>query len=207
MKIFKLSFLSLATVALLSACGGETKSEVIAEDIKETKPMTGPTSYIVDTELSKVYWKGSMLGMYSHEGTLNFVQGKFTVNNNNLVDGSFVVDMSSMNPTDDGYNTEEGKTKEKLVGHLSSDDFFSVEKFPTASLAMKGGKMMLSVRDKSNLVKMKEIIFEENEDGITGKGSLTFDRKQYGVAFDHPAQEMVLSDDIDLTIEIIANPR
>lgn len=46
-----------------------------------------------------------------------------------IVDGSFVVDMrtiTNIDFKDPGYN-------QKLVGHLKSDDFFGVEKFPTAT--------------------------------------------------------------------------
>ncbi len=42
--------------------------------------------------------------------------------------GNFVVDMTSITNNDlkdEGYN-------QKLVGHLKSDDFFGVEKYPTA---------------------------------------------------------------------------
>ena len=42
--------------------------------------------------------------------------------------------MNSLAVTDEGMDA---KGKEKLIGHLKSDDFFSVKKFPTATLTLK----------------------------------------------------------------------
>ena len=56
------------------------------------------------------------------------------VNGGKIVGGTFVIDMNSITCTDikdDQYNA-------KLVGHLKSDDFFGVEKFPTATFEITG---------------------------------------------------------------------
>lgn len=205
MNTIKALVLSFFTLLLLSSCGGADQKSSAPEQSKETKKMD-MQSYVVDVDLSKVYWKGSMLGMYSHEGTLEFIKGKFSLKQGSMIDGSFVVNMNTIIPTDDGYNEEEGKTKDKLVGHLSSDDFFAVDKFPNSSLVMKGGKLMLTIRDKSHVVKLKEIFFSPSGEGVMGTAELVFDRKQFDVAFDHPAQDMVLSDEIAVRVEIIGDP-
>ena len=47
---------------------------------------------------------------------------------NQLVGGSFVLDMTSITSTD-----LTGEYQQKLNGHLKNGDFFEVEKYPTAS--------------------------------------------------------------------------
>jgi polyisoprenoid-binding protein YceI len=198
---------NLATLSLsilLVSCGGSDSSEKSVESkaVKEVKSETA--AYTIDTDKSKVMWKGTMLGMYSHEGTLDFIEGKFTMTDGKLGDGSFVVDMKSINPTDDGYDPEAGKGPEVLVGHLSTDDFFNVEAFPTSKLSIVNGELILYIRDSKNPVKLKDFKFKEEGDLLEATGNVTFDRKKFDVAFDHPAKEMVLSDDVELQVSIVA---
>ena len=51
--------------------------------------------------------------------------------------GKFVVDMTSLTVSD----LETGKGKEKLEGHLNSDDFFGVSDYPEAVLMINKGKV------------------------------------------------------------------
>ena len=67
----------------------------------------------------------------SHEGTRDLKSGYLTIENNNLVGGEFVIDMTSILCTD-----LSGKGKASIENHLKSDDFFSVDKFPTSSLVI-----------------------------------------------------------------------
>jgi len=50
-----------------------------------------------------------------------------------LTGGTFTVDMTSVASTD----LKAGEGKEKLEGHLKTEDFFGTEKFPTAALVFK----------------------------------------------------------------------
>ena len=91
---------------------------------------TDSTTYTVDTEASKVTWKGyKVLG--SHEGTIEVQSGSLDFEEGVLTGGSFEIDMTSIICTD-----LEGEMAGKLVGHLVSDDFFGVEKYPTATFVI-----------------------------------------------------------------------
>lgn len=79
---------------------------------------------------SKVNWEGKKIIGGAHQGELKLKSGKIMADKGAITGGEFVVDMLSLKNTD---LTDEGMNK-KLVGHLNSDDFFSVEKHPTASL-------------------------------------------------------------------------
>ena len=82
----------------------------------------------VNTEASTVKWIGSKI-TESHNGDIKIKSGKLVLDNGRLVGGAFVIDMTSINTTD-----MEGRMKERLDLHLKNEDFFNVEKFPTAQL-------------------------------------------------------------------------
>ena len=85
----------------------------------------------VDNAASKVNWTGfKILG--KHTGSINITSGNLKFEEEKLISGEFEIDMTSIMCTD--LDEETGK---KLVGHLSSDDFFGVEAFPTAKLKIK----------------------------------------------------------------------
>lgn len=88
----------------------------------------------LNLQASNLQWEAKKVVAGGHKGTLAFKSGEFIYKNKELVGGSFVVDMTSLAVTDEGMDA---KGKEKLIGHLKSDDFFSVKKFPTATLTLK----------------------------------------------------------------------
>ena len=82
-----------------------------------------------DTDNSVLNWKG-FKPTGDHYGTVTIKKGFFTVKDEQVVSGEFEIDMTSIidldMDADSEYNT-------KLVNHLKSEDFFSVEKYPVAS--------------------------------------------------------------------------
>ena len=82
----------------------------------------------VNTASSTLTWNAKKVGG-EHSGTVKLSKGSLDINKNKLVGGSFVIDMTTIDNTD---VTMEGM-KQKLVGHLKNDDFFAVDKHPTAT--------------------------------------------------------------------------
>lgn len=189
----------------VSCTQGEKKQQADANE-KETKTMDIP-DITIDPAMSLVSWKGTMLGVYSHTGTLDFTQAELMMDEGEITGGSFTIDMNSMVATDENYNPEEGSTPEKLIGHLKADDFFAVETYPTASFkitSVEGNSLkgMLSVRDKTHEETVERISMMKEGDRVMITGDMTFDRKKYDVSWDSPMQDMVLSDDIELKIQL-----
>lgn len=186
----------------MAACSSST------EETTETAEATlADGTLTVDNAASTVTWKGEMLGLYSHEGTVPLTAGTIEVSNGVVSGGSFTIDLTSINPTDDAYDEE--NTKEKLVGHLSSADFFSVEEFPTASFEItgsEGSKVMgnLTVRGITNAETVENVVIVPGADGTTMSGTLTFDRTKYDVNFSMPVQDKVLSNDIAINVMLSA---
>lgn len=86
-----------------------------------------------DPVKSKIHWTGKKIVGNSHNGELKLKSGVLELKNDQITKGSFVVDMNSMTNLD----LEDKDYNAKLIGHLKSDDFFSVEKYPTATFNVK----------------------------------------------------------------------
>ncbi len=196
----------LAGVVFYSCTGGAKKQDA---EGKKSGDMSETANLNVNLSESMVAWEGEMLNIYKHNGTLDLSEGSLKLKNGKVVEGTFVVDMYTMKATDEKYNPDEGKTKEKLIGHLSAPDFFDVENYPTASFVVTGSednnvRGNLTVKGISNVETIKNVNVKKNEDKYIIEGQLIFNRKDYEVSFDMPTKEKVLSDDIILDISLVA---
>ncbi|MEK9614339.1 MAG: YceI family protein [Flavobacteriaceae bacterium] len=131
---------------------------------------------------STVNWKGYKV-TGSHKGTIGIQSGNLIFEESFLVGGTFIIDMTTITVTD-----LEGEYKSKLENHLKSDDFFGVEKFPTASLiftsAKATGKSAYEVQ--GNVVikgKTEPITFNFSVYGNKATASLKIDRSKFDVRY------------------------
>lgn len=85
----------------------------------------------IKPESSKIEWFAEKV-TGKHNGLVMLKSGTIEVADGKLKGGEFTVDMTSINVTD-----LEGEYKQKLEGHLKSDDFFSVDKHKTANFKIK----------------------------------------------------------------------
>lgn len=205
-KLFYATAIVLSTTMIACSSGGSKQS---AEPTTSEKTIE-ISNITIDPAKSKVMWAGEAFGIYTHTGTLKLTQSDISIKDGAISGGSFTVDMTSIVPTDKNFNPEEGKTPEKLVGHLSSPDFFDVASYPTASFKVTGvegntATGMLTLRGKTHEEKVENITMVENGGEVKISGDLVFDRKKYDVAWDYPVQEMVLSDDVKVSVELIGS--
>lgn len=194
----------LSTTLFLASCGSAPEQPVT----EESAPVGINAEMTVDTDASSVEWSGTLVGVYTHTGTLKLTDGSFTVENGQVTGGSFTADLTTMSATDDNYDLEKGNTPEKLIGHLSSPDFFDVENHPTATFVVTGvneeGQVVgnLTVRGVTD-TEVLESVNIDAENG-TATASLTFDRQKYGVAWAHPVKDMVLQNAIKVNVNVKA---
>lgn len=138
----------------------------------------------INTSKSTIAWTGKKV-TGQHNGTVNFKEGTLTFKNSKLTGGSFVVDMTSLAVSD----LKAGEGKEKLEGHLKSDDFFGTEKYGTAKLVFKtvkqGSKSNLyivtadlTIKDKTNSVTFELIVGAAN-----AIATFNVDRTKYGIEY------------------------
>jgi polyisoprenoid-binding protein YceI len=192
-----------ALVALASCGTPEDRTPAPAPDTTAAVEV----AYNIDTATSAVDWKGTMVGVKSHTGTLHFASGDLTEKGGALVGGSFVVDMRSYTFTDTNYAKPGSKqgTKQNLMGHLMSPEFFAVDSFPTAQFtitSVSGNTATgdMTIRGRRNTEKVENISITADGKTIQATGDLTFNRQKYGVSWNSPMKDMVLSNDIVLKI-------
>jgi len=148
-------------------------------------PMQPATSYKVNTNQSKLLWKAKKV-TGSHEGTVNIKSGNLEVENGQLKGGYFEIDMTSITVTD-----LSGDMKGNLEGHLKSEDFFGVEKNPTAllritSVASRGVAGEYKVTANATIKgKTKEIRFIAKLDEAAGTATadIELDRTDFDIRY------------------------
>ncbi|MDT0648777.1 YceI family protein [Autumnicola edwardsiae] len=136
----------------------------------------------IKTQESNVIWKGKKLAG-SHSGTIDLKEGYLTMENNEPTGGEFVMDMTSIKVTD-----LSGKTKQQLEDHLKNEDFFSVDKYPTAKLVVKnvvkkddgtyGILGDLSIKEDTN-----PVTFEQEMSDNSAAAKVVIDRSKFNVRY------------------------
>jgi polyisoprenoid-binding protein YceI/rhodanese-related sulfurtransferase len=99
------------------------------EQKQEEEPREG--SYLVDTGQSEIQWTGRNLNG-THTGTLKLLSGTIEVESGRVTRGAFMIDMQSIRDRD----IEDSEMRHLLNSHLASDDFFDVQRFPTAEFRL-----------------------------------------------------------------------
>jgi polyisoprenoid-binding protein YceI len=95
-------------------------------------PKAPVDTYKINAAQSKVGWVGKKV-TGQHNGTIAVKEGGLEVKGGKITGGTFTIDMNSIvceDLTDAGTNA-------KFIGHLKSDDFFSVANNPTGTFTIK----------------------------------------------------------------------
>jgi len=136
----------------------------------------------VNVEASTITWTGEKV-TGSHNGTIELESGHLMMEDDKIVGGEFVMDMSTITVTD-----LSGENKGKLEGHLKSEDFFGIEKHPEAKLvitsaAAKGNGKYGIVGDLTIKNETHPITFDLKMNGDSATTQLTIDRSKYNVRY------------------------
>ena len=94
--------------------------------------ITASDTLYVNVENSNINWIGRKV-TGEHSGTLNLSKGWVVMEQDLVIGGKFIFDMTSIKNTD----IESPEWKEKLEKHLMAEDFFFVDSFPNAILEIK----------------------------------------------------------------------
>ena len=133
---------------------------------------------------SLIRWYGEELTGKTHFGNLSFKEGRIELQDGLIIGGNFVVNMTSLSVED-----LSGGSKARLEGHLRSDDFFSVDKYPEATLKISQKAKVegdvqklygeLTIKGIKHAVDFSIILVDKK----TATANLTFDRSKYNVRF------------------------
>lgn len=176
---------------------------VSSQDIKK--------KYTADPATSKIEWTGKKL-TGEHYGEIKLASGNLIFSKEKISEGSFEMDMASINCTD----ITDAKSNKRLIDHLKSEDFFSVKRYPLSrftitSVSCKSENECditgnLTIKDKTNSLTFPVKLKREN-DKIVAKAIMTFDRSKYDVKFGSQSfyenlGDKLVYDDVDISITL-----
>ena len=185
-------FLLVITCFYISSCAKKDSSDKLNNRFESSSNASKAFvlesgNYELKLDSSRLDWECGWLGGMSHNGDIKFKNGKIEIKNNNSAFGKFVVDMNKIDCFD-----LSGGAKSKLISHLKSNDFFSVDNYNEAILEIdslehiKENKFLLfgdlMIKDIKNPVAMKGQIFKV-ENGYRASIKLSFDRAKFNVKY------------------------
>jgi polyisoprenoid-binding protein YceI len=174
-----------------------------------------PKKYVVDTTATKLTWLAKKV-TGSHNGTIRVSGGDITIDGVKVQSGNFTIDMNSIVILD-----IQGGSNEKLLGHLKSDDFFSVAKFPATnfvltSVTQKSGSTY-TVKGKLTIKGITQEISFPAEIGFSGKtmtakAKITVDRTKFEIKYRSAnwvenLGDKAIYDDFELELNLVATTK
>ncbi len=168
-------------------------------------------SFKVDTKSSYIDWKGYKV-TGKHYGKVMLKNGDLKFENGKLVGGSFEIDMSTIICED-----LQGAMADKLVGHLKSDDFFGVAKYPTAKFVItrasegNAGEYRirgdLTIKSTTKSISFNATVNEKDGKRIA-KADIKIDRSDFDVrygsgSFFDNLGDKTIYDEFDLSVNLV----
>ena len=169
--------------------------------------------YTVDTDASEVKWEGKKIA-YGHYGTVKIASGSLDFDADGLAGGKFNLDMTTIKNDD----IEDAEKNAKLIGHLKSDDFFSVENHPVSTFVITQTEALdddmyeitgdLTIKGITHPVTFEAEVKEGNG-VVSANASMTFDRSKYDVKFQSGSffenlGDKAIYDDIEMEVMLVA---
>ncbi len=212
-SLFFIPALALATIA----CTSNSNTSETGSANAEAAASAAAVSYDVDKSASSLAWTGKKITGEGHNGTIDISEGTLAVEGSNLTAGNFVIDMASIKDLD----IEDPEYNTKLVGHLTSDDFFSVGTYPTATFAITKVEPAtddatashyvygnLTIKGNTNEVKIPAQVSLDGET-LTANAKFAIDRAKWDVrygsgSFFDDLGDKVILDNIDFDLKLVA---
>lgn len=177
-------FYLLTAIALMTFSGQAAGEE---EPGTPEESMRGP-AYSYNATASTVYWEGSKPGG-QHHGTIQVVKGSAKTDGDQIIGGTFELDMSTIRNED----VDNDGMRERLLNHLRSEDFFYVEKYPTSTFKIASVEQMkdepsmhmvtgdLTIRGNTRQVSFPAEISMDEKLIHARTGQIVLDRTQWDV--------------------------
>jgi polyisoprenoid-binding protein YceI len=168
------------------------------------------TTFKIDSQKSKITWLGKKV-TGSHNGTVSLSEGNLTANGKKITGGTFTIDMTSLKDAD---------ANARLENHLKSDDFFSTEKFPTATfvstkIEAKGGdqyvvKGNLMIKGITNEIEFPATI-KLSTGQVSAQAKIVVDRTKFDIRyrsgnFFQNLGDKAIEDNFELNVDLVGTP-
>lgn len=130
----------------------------------------------INTTESELKWSCDYAFYFGgHYGNVQFKEGYFIKNNNKIIGGEFIIDLISITNTD----IENAEGNASLVDHLKNEDFFDVEKFPTAKLVITSTQY----HDETHLQATANLTIKGITLPIKFQAEVNFEKRQLNTKF------------------------
>jgi polyisoprenoid-binding protein YceI len=164
---------------------------------------------------SSVTWHASKV-TGAHFGNVPISEAKLDYTNGKITGGSFEMDMTNLTVED----LKDEKSKGNLTNHLKSDDFFSVAKFPKATMKITNvkttdGKAYSITADLTIKGVTVPVTFPATVAMVDGKlianAEIKFDRTKYDIKFRsgnyfEDLADKLIYDEVKLDVKLVATP-
>lgn len=210
--------LAVASVATITSC--EKKQAVEAQEAVEVKDNSQGEEthlYTVNTANSNVEWRAfkfyeSENKEAGHNGFFKFKDGEIVLENGNLINGKFTIDATSLESTD---LNDDPDSKAKLDGHLKSEDFLDVQKYPEATFVITSAKSIegdynteisgnLKLRELEKNITIKANVNVEGNQLKLDSEEFSINRKDFGINFEGK-EGVLIRDNVSLKVNIQAD--
>lgn len=172
-----------------------------------------PKTLKVDVKSTTMQWKAKKV-TGSHDGFVSVSAGQITLDGAKVTSGTFDIDMTSMTVED----IKDPGSNKKLLGHLQSDDFFSISKYPSAkfvltSVNQKSGNTYtvdgnLTIKGITKPISFPaDITISGNT--LKAAATITVDRTQFDIRyrsnnFFENLGDKAIYDDFELNLNLVA---
>lgn len=184
-----------------------------------TDPELRDGRYRIDIEKSTLEWIGRNLSK-RHSGRIAIQGGELVITKGKLSTGNIVLDMTTISCLD----LQDPYWRDMLIQHLLSDDFFAVERYPTASFTLNGWEAQagaspealqgvatgeLTIKDVTRPISFPATIAPQPDGSIQAHAAFDIDRTLWNVCygscrmFEHLGMHLV-HDIISLEMFIVA---
>lgn len=218
MKSLRIGLVAIAFWAVASCKDAPKADEAVATEPQEATTAPTGATYTIDLAKSNIVWVGTK-PTGRHHGTFYLKAGNIVVANNNITGGNFVIDVANITAFD-----EDNSANTKLQKHLTSADFFEIDKFPEASFEITGVQEgvnkdnVLVMKDATHTITgnltmkaiSKSISFpakiEITDNKLTAQAEFNIDRTQWGIVYhsDKSLGEKFINPEVNLTVHLEA---
>ncbi|PIR41456.1 MAG: hypothetical protein COV31_01110 [Candidatus Yanofskybacteria bacterium CG10_big_fil_rev_8_21_14_0_10_46_23] len=181
------------------------------EQSAENLPVIPEGQYKVDSELTRLRWQGSRIDGSTHFGFVTVSGGEVEVKEGKA-EGEFNIDMTTIS---------ESKNTEMFLLDIRGEDFFAVDRFPTAKIKINIDSEMdrgpeaytvrgeLTIRDKTNPISFPARIHRDGNN-LVADASFLIDRTEWDIIFDSGSfftnlGDRAIHDNIQFELHLILN--
>jgi polyisoprenoid-binding protein YceI len=203
----KLFYVFGISSVLFTACVSNPEGKKAeTTEATEVAEKTG-TELNVNTSTSKIVWTGKKVSG-THHGEIQIKSGSVNIEGDKIAGGQFIIDMNTLLNKD-----LEGEWKGKLEGHLKSEEFFNVTKFPEAKLeitqvegnglGMHKASANLTIKDITKNVTFDVNVIEISQDSFKGNADFNIKRADWGITYPGKPDDLI-SEEINFKVDLDA---